>query len=147
MGRWAEQWVDVLPEHADPGFALWAWCQVQLDADRLPEGRHVVAFVFPDERRGNDRFWLLIDNGAAELCYRDPGDEPAVHVVARSLAFVNWHRGTLRWADAVRSGDIRVTGAPTLVRALPTWNHHLVAIGSTARSGDPARITVAGGTS
>ena len=44
LGRWAETWVDVLPEHADPGFALWAWCHVQLDRDALPDRRVVVAF-------------------------------------------------------------------------------------------------------
>jgi DNA-binding HxlR family transcriptional regulator len=144
MGRWAEQWVDVLPEHADPGFALWAWCQVQLDAEKLPEGRHVVAFVFPDERRGNDRFWLLISDGSAELCHRDPGGDADVHVVARSVAFVSWHRGALRWADAVRSGDITVSGIPSLVRALPMWNSHRTSIGPSAhRSGD-AQLADAG---
>ena len=44
LGRWAEEWIDVLPEHADPGFALWAWCMVQLNRDALPPGRVVVAF-------------------------------------------------------------------------------------------------------
>lgn len=128
MGQWAEKWVDVLPEHADPGFALWAWCQVQLDADRLPTtGRLVVAFTFPDEPPGNRHYWLLVTGGAAEVCYSDPGDDPALRVFARSLAFVNWHRGALRWADAVRNGDITVHGPRWLAAALPTWNRCTVA--------------------
>jgi len=122
LGRWAETWVEVLPEHADPGFALWAWCQVQLDRDALPGGRVVVHFVFPDEAVGNRYFWLLVDQGDAEVCATDPGGEPDLHVVARSSAFVDWHRGALSWSEALRRRDITIDGSPALTRAFPTWN-------------------------
>lgn len=122
LGRWAETWVEVLPEHADPGFALWAWCQVQLNRDDLPARRVVVHFEFPDEVAGNRYFWLLIQDGDAEVCTTDPGGEPDLQVVARSTAFVDWHRGVLPWSTAVRHGDIIVTGDRSLVRAFPRWN-------------------------
>ena len=122
LGRWAEKWVDVLPEHTDPGFALWAWCQVQLDNDALPAGRVVVQFEFPDERAANRFFWLLVHERRAEVCVTDPGGEPDLRVVARSAAFVDWHRGVLPWTRAIRSGEIAVTGDRALVRAFPTWN-------------------------
>ncbi len=124
LGRWAETWVEVLPEHTDPGFALWAWCRVQLDREALPAGRVVVSFEFPDERAGNRSFWLLVENGGAEVCTTDPGGEPGLRVVARSAAFVDWHRGVLSWSRAVRSGDITVAGDRSLVRAFPAWNTH-----------------------
>jgi hypothetical protein len=100
---------------------LWVWCQVQLDRDALPDERIVVAFTFPDERAGNRRFWLLIEGGDAEVCVTDPGGEAAAEVVARSRAFVDWHRGILSWGDAMRAGTI-VRGWRPIVRALPTWN-------------------------
>ncbi len=123
LAAWAERWVDVETEHTDPGFALWAWCRVQLDHSALPPGRVVVEFRFPDERAGNRQFWLLIDRGEAEVCVVDPGGDPAAHVVASSRAFVDWHRGVLGWNEALRSGLISVTGRRSIVRALPTWNH------------------------
>lgn len=122
LGRWAETWVEVLPEHADPGFALWAWCHVQLDRDALPAGRVVVAFEFPDESVGNRHFWLLVHDGGAEVCTTDPGEEPDLLVRAGSAAFVDWHRGALAWSTATRRGDITVTGDRALGRAFPTWN-------------------------
>ena len=125
LGQWAEAWVEVLPEHADPAFALWAWCQVQLARDVLPEGRVVVRFDFPDERPGNRHFWLLIDHGDAEVCATDPGGEPALHVVADSVAFVDWHRGVRSWADAVRDRSIVLTGDRELARSFPGWNTHV----------------------
>ncbi len=122
LGRWAETWVDVLPEHCDPGFALWAWCQVQLDRDALPAERTVASFEFPDEAPGNRYFWLLIDHGVAELCVTDPGGEADLRIVARSVPFVQWHRGVLPWAEAVRRRQIVASGPSRLVRAFPTWN-------------------------
>ena len=124
LGEWGERWVEVTTEHADPGFALWAWCQVQLDRTALPRQRTVVAFTFPDQPAGNRYYWLLIERGDAEVCYSDPGDDPAVEVRALSGAFVDWHRGTLAWSTAVRDGRITVRGRRELVRALPTWNTH-----------------------
>jgi hypothetical protein len=116
--------VDVTPDRSDPGFALWAWCQVQLDRSALPAGRVVVAFTFPDERPGNRRYWLLVEHGDAEVCYTDPGGEPDLTIEARSLAFVDWHRGERSWRDVLRSGDVMLIGPTWLRRSFPTWNRH-----------------------
>lgn len=137
LGRWAEQWVEVLPEHADPGFALWAWCQVQLDRSALPERRAVVRFRFPDQPPGNRTFWLLIDHAEAELCLKDPGGGPDLEVIADSRVFVDWHRGALPWAAAIRDGGIRLGGEPGMVRSFPSWNTHRVAV--SAAAGPPSR--------
>ena len=124
LAEWGERWVEVTRDHSDPGFALWAWCQVQLDRSLLPGGRVVVAFTFPDERPGNRHYWLLIEHGDAEVCYTDPGGEPDLMIEARSLAFVDWHRGERSWRDVLRSGDVTLLGPTWLRRSFPTWNHH-----------------------
>ncbi|MFD1238012.1 winged helix-turn-helix transcriptional regulator [Pseudonocardia benzenivorans] len=41
LSEWGERWVEIGPAHTDPGFALWAWCRVQLDRAALPTGRVV----------------------------------------------------------------------------------------------------------
>ena len=84
----------------------------------------MVAFEFPDQPPGNRFFWLLIEDGDAELCITDPGGEPDLRVVAQSNAFVDWHRGARSWASVVRGGDISLTGERDLVRAFPRWNTH-----------------------
>ncbi|MFW2380852.1 MAG: winged helix-turn-helix transcriptional regulator [Acidimicrobiales bacterium] len=124
LGVWGERWVDVTTEHADPGFALWAWAQVQVDHNALPKERTVVAFVFPDETPANRYYWLLVDHGEAEVCYSDPGGDPDATVTAESLAFTNWHRGSLRWKDAIGNGAIAITGRRDVARAVPSWNTH-----------------------
>jgi DNA-binding HxlR family transcriptional regulator len=124
LAAWGARWADIRPEHTDPGFALWVWCQVQLDRAALPAERVVVAFTFPDEAIGNRRFWLLVEAGDAELCVSDPGGEPAIRVSSGSRAFVDWHRGARSWPDVVRTGDLSITGRPDLVRSFPRWNRH-----------------------
>lgn len=124
LGRWAENWVEVLPEHNDPGFAVWAWCQVQLNRSALPDERVVVHFEFPEEVPGHRHFWMLVEHGQAELCATDPGGEPDLRVVAESKAFVDWHRGALSWSAAVRRRAITVTGSRSLARSFPAWNSH-----------------------
>lgn len=124
LGVWGERWVEVTSEHADPGFALWAWCQAQLDRSKLPADRVVVAFTFPDEPPGNRYYWLLVESGDAEVCYSDPGDEPALFVQASSAAFVDWHRGATTWSQACRDGGISVSGSRQLARSLSEWNLH-----------------------
>lgn len=124
LGEWGERWVEVTSTHADPGFALWAWCQAQLDRSKLPGGRVVVAFVFPDEPPGNRYYWLLVEHGDAETCYSDPGGQPDLVVEAESAAFVDWHRGALTWSAAQRDGRVVVRGPRPLARSLPTWNLH-----------------------
>ena len=124
LAEWGERWLEVTHEHSDPGFALWAWCQLQMDRSLLPTARLVVALIFPDERPTNRRYWILIEDGDAELCYTDPGGDPALTVEAGSLAFVDWHRGARTWADVLRSGDIRLSGPAWLRRSFPTWNAH-----------------------
>jgi len=137
LSEWGERWVEVGPEHTDPGFALWAWCQVQLDRSVLPDRRTVVAFRFTDQPRGNQHFWLLIENRDAEVCYTDPGGEPDVVVTAESAAFVDWHRGRLSWAQALRSGRIRVDGSRQVARRLPTWNLREPRIGGIGSGPSP----------
>lgn len=129
LGTWGERWVEVTTEHSDPGFALWAWCQAQMDESQLPEKRTVIAFAFPDQPPTNRYYWFLVENGEAEICYSDPGDDPALEVEAESLPFVNWHRGALEWPQAVRSGQIRLRGSRELARSLPKWNTHMPRFG------------------
>jgi DNA-binding HxlR family transcriptional regulator len=122
LGVWGDQWMDVRPEHSDPGVALWAWCQVFLRRDLLPERRVVVRFEFRYRDRP-ERAWLLIEKGDAELCAFDPwfGDD-AVVTIQDPLTFARWHLGHISWATALRSGGVTISGPRELVRSLPTWN-------------------------
>jgi DNA-binding HxlR family transcriptional regulator len=122
LAAWGERWLEVTADQSDPAYALWTWCQVQLNRPTLPDGRVLVAFKFPQERPSNRRFWMLIEHGNAEMCHSDPGGRPDLTVEARSQAFVDWHRGARTWRDVLSAGEITINGPQRLRRAFPTWN-------------------------
>jgi DNA-binding HxlR family transcriptional regulator len=111
LGEWGARWLEIAPEHLDPFVALWSMCNA-LRRDRLPDRRVVIRFDFTRGPR-RERYWLLIELGDAEI---------HLYITAEAEAFVKWHAGQLTWAQATGSGRIQLEGAPSLVRAFPTWN-------------------------
>jgi DNA-binding HxlR family transcriptional regulator len=124
LAAWGKRWKHVTAEQCDPAYALWAWCQTQVDRTVLPHTRVLVAFIFPEEPPHKRRFWMLVEHHNAEMCHSDPGGQADLIVEARSQAFVDWHRGARTWRDVLRTGDIIVSGAPRLRREFPKWNLH-----------------------
>lgn len=123
LGGWGQKWLDVTPAHTDPDFILWSWSTTMLRRDKLPEGRVLVRFEFPNQSTWRQRCWLLVEDGEVEVCQTDPGfEEDLIVVVAESMTFARWHLGLVEWGEALRSGHIEITGRPELARALPTWN-------------------------
>jgi hypothetical protein len=61
-------------------------------------------------------------SGDTEICKTYPGLDEDLYITAEAEAFVKWHAGQLTWAQATREHRIRLDGAPSLVRAFPTWN-------------------------
>ncbi|MGH3764428.1 MAG: winged helix-turn-helix transcriptional regulator [Pseudonocardiaceae bacterium] len=69
---WTEEWMDVRPEHADPGVVLWSWSEGFLRRDLLPDRRVVIRFEYARLGR-RERVWLLVEHDDAEVCRFDPG--------------------------------------------------------------------------
>ncbi|MGH9119303.1 MAG: winged helix-turn-helix transcriptional regulator [Acidimicrobiales bacterium] len=121
LGGWAERWMEVRPEHAEPDVVLWSWCESFLRRDLLPDHRVVIRFEFTVRTGRRLKTWLLIEGHDAEICSFDPGfGEDLVVFVEEPLTFARWHLGLVGWADALRSGALRVEGDRHLRRVLPT---------------------------
>jgi DNA-binding HxlR family transcriptional regulator len=138
LGEWGARWLEIAPENLDPFVALWSMCNA-LRRDRLPVRRVVIRFDFLVRRSAStearsakveggtgrprlERYWLLIELGDTEICKTCPGVDEDLYITAEAEAFVKWHAGHLTWAEATRERRIQVEGAPSLVRAFPTWN-------------------------
>jgi FAD/FMN-containing dehydrogenase/DNA-binding HxlR family transcriptional regulator len=122
LGDWAERWMEVTAEHADPDAVLWSWCHSSLRHDLLPDRRVVVRFEFTRLGR-RTRLWLLIDRCDGEICNFDPGfGDDVVVTVEDPLVFAQWHLGLVEWEAALKCGAIHVDGPRQLGRSLPTWN-------------------------
>ncbi len=122
LGTWGERWMELAPEHLDPGVTLHSWVRFYLEHDRLPKRRVVVQFDFRDIPRRGSRLWVIFDGDSSEVCQRHPAYEIDLFVEADARALVEWHLGRIEWVDALRQERIRVHGSPALAKALPTWN-------------------------
>jgi len=123
LQQWGAKWAELTPEHAHPGVVLWMWATFFLERERLPRHRVLVRFEYPTLSGPGSRGWLLVERGEAEICEKYPGgDEHLIVVINDPVVFARWHMGELRWADALRSGGIELSGPRNLVRAFPTWH-------------------------
>lgn len=119
LARWAIEWLydDLQTEEIPPTQLMW-WMHRRVDASRFPPVRTVLEFRFT---RPRETIWLLLERESASVCIHHPGGEPDVVVSATARTLGQVFQGGRRWHDAVANGDIDVSGAPRLVRSLPTW--------------------------
>jgi DNA-binding HxlR family transcriptional regulator len=122
MGSWGERWLELAPEHLDPGVVLNSWVSWYLARDLLPDRRVVVRFDFPDRPRKADQLWIIFDGERSEICRTNPGYDEDLVVTSESLALSEWHLGRLEWTDALQARRIQVAGPIRWARELPTWN-------------------------
>jgi DNA-binding HxlR family transcriptional regulator len=123
LGHWGARWIGSRLKRGqlDVGFLMWDIRRfVRLDV--LPRGRCVVIqFRFPDARAGERRWWLVVDQGSADLCRDDPGHELTLVVESSVLALTEIWTGDRDATAALAAGDVRVSGAARDARQLWNW--------------------------
>jgi DNA-binding HxlR family transcriptional regulator len=125
LGAWGQRWVpaqyDV--ENLDMTMLMWN-VRRRIDRKRLPARRIVVRFEFrsvPPRLRGFRACWLVLERKGVDLCLKDPGFEVDLVVSADAATIARVWMGAVSFADAMRSGGLRVEGPRDLVRAFPSW--------------------------
>ena len=121
LGVWGTRWIgEIGDEDLDPKLLLWDMHR-NVDRAHIPEGRTVVQFRFPDMAADARDWWLVITADEVDVCDADPGHPVAVTLTASLRRMTEIWRGDLRWADAVKSGDLDVRGPHALCRAVSGW--------------------------
>ncbi|MFF1388903.1 winged helix-turn-helix transcriptional regulator [Rhodococcus erythropolis] len=121
LGIWGTRWIGELgDEDLDPKLLLWDMHR-RVDHSVVPDGKTVVHFVFSGVREHSRNWWLVINSGEVDMCDIDPGFDVAVSVSAGLRPMTEIWRGNLTWSDAIRSGDVTISGPTALRRSLPSW--------------------------
>jgi DNA-binding HxlR family transcriptional regulator len=122
MGTWGQRWArgDVKARHLDASLLMWD-IHRNVTVDKLPAPRVVVHFHLRGSSDKKSRYWLVLEPESVDMCLADPGHDVDVFVEGHVRTMVDYWMGRIEFADAVRSGDLRVEGPRPLVRALPTW--------------------------
>jgi DNA-binding HxlR family transcriptional regulator len=120
LGAWGVRWAfgEPNPQELDPVLLLWKMHQ-RIRRDRVPPHRTVIEFDF--RGRCGRRLWLVLEPREISVCLKPPGFDSDLIVTADLSDFYRVWLGFLDYGVALRSGAIRIDGAPALARDFPRW--------------------------
>jgi hypothetical protein len=87
----------------------------------LPAARTIIQFIFSDLPARSRTWWLVNEDGEADLCPVDPGDEPELHVRTTLRTMTRVWMGDLAMVAAQRSGALTILGPHKLRQCLASW--------------------------
>lgn len=121
LGTWGVRWIGGLgDEDLDPHLLMWD-IRRSLPVARWPGGRTTVAFRVGGVDAGTSRWWLVVDDGRADVCDFDPGYEVTATVQTSVRALTRIWRGDCSWQQALLDGSAAVSGPADVRRAVPSW--------------------------
>jgi DNA-binding HxlR family transcriptional regulator len=123
LAVWGMTWGgDGLLDPANLDAALLMWdIRRNVVVDHVPHDRVVAEFHLTGSTSNKSRYWLVLDDGEADLCLTDPGFDVDLYVDCHVSVMIRYWLGMTEIPEAVRAGDLRLTGSRALVRAFPTW--------------------------
>jgi DNA-binding HxlR family transcriptional regulator len=124
IGLWGMKYMQTqyTPENLDPSLLLWdmrRWIR----ADRMPGGRVVIRFDIPDAPARKQHYWLVKEDGEADLdlCLFDPGFPVGLVVTGRLEMLTRVWMGEIEPEAAVRNQQIQLEGTPELRMSFYDW--------------------------
>ena len=138
LGRWGMRWIGELgDEDLDPHLLMWD-IRRTVPVERWPRARTVMAFHLDGVDSRAARWWLVVAEGAVDLCDFDPGYDVAATVRTSLRDLTRLWRGDLSWPAALRTDTVLVDAAPAVRRQVPQW------VGQGSFAAVP-RLTATGG--
>jgi DNA-binding HxlR family transcriptional regulator len=137
MGLWAQRWLrhDLVDKaNLDPNLLMWDIRRNVVGKTPPHDGRYVVEFRLagvPVDRR---RYWLVFEQGAVDLCHRDPGFEIDLFVEASLRTLTQVWLGHIAIEQAIRGDRLRLDGSRRDIAAFRSW----FALSMFAPAGDKA---------
>ncbi len=123
IGHWGARWIGsrLKAGQLDAGFLMWDIRRF-VRLDRFPVSRRVVIqFLFRDARPRERRWWLVVENGVADLCRDDPGHELTVIVDATVRALTEIWTGDTDARRELAARRVRVIGPDREARRVWEW--------------------------
>ncbi|HVV95172.1 MAG TPA: helix-turn-helix domain-containing protein [Hyphomicrobiales bacterium] len=144
MGLWAQRWLRhrlVETPNLDPDLLMWDIRRRCLANPMAPGAKRYVAEFqlsgVPIDRR---RYWLVFEQGRTDLCYKPPGFEVDLFVVATLKALTEIWLGHVTLEQALRDERVTLDGSRRDVTAFRAWfGLSLFAPAGRAATGQMAR--------
>lgn len=120
LGHWGARWIGsrLRDDELDAGLLMWDVRRF-VRLPEFPTRPVVIHFQLRDARTRERAWWLVVEDGVADLCRYDPGRELTLVVDASVRALTEVWAGDLTPQQALESREIRVDGAKR--DALDLW--------------------------
>ncbi len=134
LGAWGLKWVESAydGDEWDAGVLMWD-IRRRVEVNVLGD-RRVLQFEFGDAPAEMRLWWLVIENGSADLCQKDPGRDIDLYVGSSVCKMARVWIGREPLAAAIETEEIELTGDRDLIRSMPRW-FRLAVVAEATRSG------------
>lgn len=122
LGVWGQSWSrrELMDHELDAGLLLWAM-ERGSRPDAFGTARSVVQLTFRERRSRWRHYWFVGENGATQLCIRDPGLEVDLYLTTTLRDMIYIWRGDLPLDIAIKEDRMEVIGNASARSALPRW--------------------------
>jgi len=122
LGHWGARWIGkrLRDDQLDAGLLMWD-IRRSVRLDTFPREPVVIHFRLPDAPSGEREWWLVVEQGAADLCRDDPGREVTLVVEAGVRALTEVWGGERTPTEVTAAGELRVQGPPRDALRLWAW--------------------------
>ena len=123
IGHWGARWISggLVKSQLDAGLLLWDIHRFAR-LDEFPrERRTVLHFRFSDARAGERAWWLVVENGSADLCRDDPGHELDLILDSTVRALTEIWSGDSDPKTEIAAGHLRVSGGGRAGASIWRW--------------------------
>ena len=124
MGLWAQRWLRhdlVDTANLDPDLLMWDIRRNVANQPRPSDRRYVTEFQLSGVPVSRRRYWLVFEEDAVDLCYRNPGFDVDLFVEANLRALTQVWLGHVGIDQAVRDGSLRLDGSRRDTAAFRSW--------------------------
>lgn len=122
LGHWGARWIGsrLRDNELDAGLLMWdvrRFARIEL----FPSRTVVIHFRFRDARSGEQEWWLVVEQGVADLCRDDPGRELTLVVDSSVRALTEVWTGDRTPREVLQSRELRIDGAVQDAENLWRW--------------------------
>lgn len=122
LGAWGHRWAPSKLNKIDLDAGLLMWdMRRTVDPAIFPKRRIVVQFEYWDAPKEARDWWLVAEKGEIDLCLNDQGFGVDIMIKCSLKAMTEVWVCQKRFRDAVKNGDIKVTGDAKLINKLQDW--------------------------
>ena len=107
-------------KNLDPSLLMWDMRRNVATAS-FPSRKCTVQFIYPELIAGRNSWWIVVDDGAVDLCSIDPGYEVDLYVRAALRNMTSVWMGVSTLKAEIEAGNIELTGDTGLARSMHAW--------------------------